>query len=230
MKRINLIRSLIPLLLLAANCVLGQARSDQEKPCHVTLDESGTEVNEYGGSGEATVRTEPHGCSFSYHSEVDWVTVVQPPGTTAVIRYTVVANPSPRARSGSVLIADQQFTVSQAAGPLPGLAAGPSSLVWDLKANEPAPPAKAIRAGGDDPSLVCVAQIESLAAKWLSVGKSDAGPPNHFEVRVNLRGLGPGEYTSAVSISAPGARNTVTIPVRLIVRSPSGDVPGTPVQ
>ena len=68
------------------------------------------------GSGSLTIAA-PSGCVWSASSDAAWITIIAGPSGsgTGVVNYAVDANPMITARTGAVTVADQIFTVTQAA-------------------------------------------------------------------------------------------------------------------
>jgi hypothetical protein len=98
----------------------------QATGCRYTIDSPSQSVAAVGGSGNVTVHAAA-GCGWSANASVPWLMVVS--GTTGSgdgrVQFTVAASTGP-ARSGTLTVADQAFTVTQASGCSYTLA--PSSL------------------------------------------------------------------------------------------------------
>jgi len=80
-------------------------------PCTYSLQQAGQSFPAAGGNGTATVQTAA-GCTWNATSNVQWLTIAQTTSTTA--SYTVAANPAAAARTGSLTIAGQTYSVTQA--------------------------------------------------------------------------------------------------------------------
>jgi hypothetical protein len=104
-------------------------------PCKFSLSPSSAAIDPTGGRVTVAVSTQA-GCSWSGTSHVSWISIVESPATqtgpgTLILR--VDAN-GPTPRSGSVTIADQDTTISQAALPPPSGPPGPCSLTLSAAA------------------------------------------------------------------------------------------------
>jgi hypothetical protein len=86
--------------------------------CGYEISPSGADVGAAGGPGTIAVST-GQGCAWTASSGVDWVTITaggsgSGPGE---VRYTVAANASSSARTGTLTVAGRTFTVQQAGEP-----------------------------------------------------------------------------------------------------------------
>lgn len=181
-------------------------------PSHVPLSDA-------GGVGEVTVEAKGLNCTWTEPtSKVEWVAVSLVPvgtsGSARLLRYAAQPNLTSKQRSGAIEIGSQKVTLSQEAGPRPGIAAGPSrfDFTTQLKAAEP-PEKRSLRAGSDDAELVFTASPGDKEKSWLLVQKK---ADRAFEVSINPKGLAAGDYAGEIRIEAPGARNSpLLIPVSL---------------
>jgi hypothetical protein len=90
----------------------------QDGACTFAITPSTDEVGKDGGSGNVTVQA-GIGCAWTAVSNVPWITIVS--GATGsgdgVVKYTVDKNdPGAMARTGTLTIAGQTFTVTQKEG------------------------------------------------------------------------------------------------------------------
>ncbi len=65
-----------------------------------------------GGTGDLTVSATT-GCAFTATSNVGWLTVVSGPPNSGIVRYSIGANTSVAARSGTLTVGGQTLTVTQ---------------------------------------------------------------------------------------------------------------------
>jgi hypothetical protein len=88
-----------------------------------------------GTSGSVAVTASGAGCGWSAASDVPWITVTSGAGGSGSgsVGYAVAANPTTAARSGTVHIAGNVFTVNQAAAPC-AYALSPSSASFSAAA------------------------------------------------------------------------------------------------
>jgi hypothetical protein len=178
-------------------------------------------LSDAGGVGEVTLEAKDLTCKWSEpSSKLEWVAVSLVPvgttGATRVLHYAAQPNLGPKKRSGDIELGKQKITLTQEAGPRPGIAAGPSRFDFTAKLKAAEPPEKrTLRAGSDDPELVFSASPGDKEKAWLFVKKK---ADRAFEVSVNPKDLKPGEYSGEIRIEAPGARNSpLAIPVSLKV-------------
>ena len=86
-------------------------------PCTATLSPTSDSTTEAGGNRVVSV-TIPSACSWTAASNVSWMTVTAGAGPntsgSAAVTYSVAANTSTSSRSGTLTIAGQTFTVTQA--------------------------------------------------------------------------------------------------------------------
>ncbi|HXB68366.1 MAG TPA: hypothetical protein VNY05_08985 [Candidatus Acidoferrales bacterium] len=84
-------------------------------PCTVTLSSASAAVSANGGVGSFTVSSVTPGCTLGALPNVPWIfATVNTINNT--IAYNVTANPTAQSRSGAIAVADQTFTITQAAG------------------------------------------------------------------------------------------------------------------
>jgi hypothetical protein len=131
------------------------------------------------------------------------------------LQYAVQPNLGFHPRTTSISLGDQSLTISQEAGPQPGIA-GPSSLDWVVKEKSLKPEGKILHVGSDDPGLVFTAAAGVQPMRWLSV--QQGGDGRTFEVSVDVHNLKAGIYAGQILVHAAGARNDpLSIPVNLKV-------------
>jgi hypothetical protein len=85
--------------------------------CIYSLSPTGAAYAPSGGSGSFSIAA-PDGCTWTPNTKATWITITSGGSSgsgAGQIGYTVAANPGPPAREGLVTIADQTFTVDQAA-------------------------------------------------------------------------------------------------------------------
>jgi choice-of-anchor C domain-containing protein len=87
-------------------------------PCSYSLSPQGQSFVSAGGSGTVNV-TAPAGCGWLAQSNVSWISLTSATSGSGsgTVSYVLVPNPGTAARSGSLTIAGQTFTVNQSAGP-----------------------------------------------------------------------------------------------------------------
>jgi BACON domain-containing protein/all-beta uncharacterized protein len=93
---------------------LNQAAAVQTPTCTYTIDPTSQSFSSLGGSGTVTVTT-TNGCAWTAVSNAPWLTVTAGPSGTGngTVGFRAAANTG-AARSGTITIAGQTFTVSEA--------------------------------------------------------------------------------------------------------------------
>ena len=100
-----------------SNTTTGSTTTGSPAPtCTFSLSPSNQSFSTTGGTGNVTVNTSI-GCAWSAASSANWVKVVSgASGTgTGVVSYEVAANTTGQARTASLSVAGQTFTISQTA-------------------------------------------------------------------------------------------------------------------
>ncbi len=89
--------------------------------CTYSIAPTSQSFSDPGGTGSVAVTTTPSTCAWTAVSNAGWITVTSGASGTGngTVSYSVAANTG-SARNGSITIAGQTFTVSQAAPPPPG--------------------------------------------------------------------------------------------------------------
>lgn len=87
--------------------------------CTYSLSPGTSSVPSSGGLGTVTVSTQP-GCAWAATSTVDWLSTSAAGSGSGTLAYSIVANGDTATRSGTILVANQTFTVSQAAETIAG--------------------------------------------------------------------------------------------------------------
>ncbi len=175
-----------------------------------------------GGTGSVAV-TAPNGCAWLAVSSDDWLTVTSGSSGvgSATVNYSVAANTG-ASRGGTLSIAGQTFTATQAAAPLPPtIALSPGSLSFSAQQGGANPASQTVavsNSGGG--TLNWTAAVTS--GPWLSVSPASGTNSGTLAVSANINGLSAGTYNGVITVSATGATNTPqTIGVALAVTGPS---------
>jgi uncharacterized protein (TIGR03437 family) len=98
-------------------CLLVAAPSLSSAQCSFSLSPNTASFSAAGGNGLVTIAASDPSCARTATSGVPWITIsFGSPGTgSGTVGYTVSANTSPSARTGTLSIAGQIFTVTQTA-------------------------------------------------------------------------------------------------------------------
>jgi hypothetical protein len=99
----------------------GQSAPGQPGPgCSFSLQPTPVSMPAAGGGSSVAITTND-GCSWTLASQAPWITVTPPAGGSGsgIRAFTVAANPSPTARSGTITLSGATLTVNQAAACAP---------------------------------------------------------------------------------------------------------------
>jgi trimeric autotransporter adhesin len=101
------------------------------------------------------------------------------------------------------------------------ISAAPTALTFSAAQNSAAPAAQNISVTGTGAINYTVQGATVAGGNWLSVNASAGTTPGTISVSVNPAGLSPGNYSGAVTITAPGASGSpITIPVSFTITAP----------
>lgn len=87
--------------------------------CTYSISSTSQSFPSTGGSGNVSV-TAPAGCAWTATSNATWITVSSGSSGNGSVSYLVLQNPSTMPRTGTLIIAGQTLTVSQAGAEVPG--------------------------------------------------------------------------------------------------------------
>lgn len=120
--------------------------------CTYALTSAGKSFGTSGGTGRVGV-TAAVACDWTAKSNVNWVTITSGASGNAsqTVSFTVAANPSTALRTGTLTVAGQTYTVTQAAQPViasltmtPANVVGGKNAVGKITLSEQAPPGGAV--------------------------------------------------------------------------------------
>ncbi|MBI3652476.1 MAG: S8 family serine peptidase [Acidobacteria bacterium] len=169
--------------------------------CTYSITPTSQNIVAAGGSGSVNVTTQA-GCTWTAISNVGWITVTSGASGTGngTVNYAVAANPSTSARSGTVTIAGQTFTVNQdGAQPACSYALSPTS--------------QAFAAGGGSSSVAVTSPVgcnwtATSNDGWISITSGASGTGNgtvNYAVANN-----PNANTRSGTMTIAGQTFTVT--------------------
>ncbi|HET7220577.1 MAG TPA: BACON domain-containing carbohydrate-binding protein [Vicinamibacterales bacterium] len=167
----------------------------QASGCAYTITPSSQEVANSGGSGIVGVSTAA-GCPWTAASAVEWTTVTPASGSgPGQVQFTSVANASP-ARSGTLTIAGQTFTITQA-----------SLCTYSFT-----PPSHAFGADGGNGNILVIVSgacswTATTATPWITITAGTSGVGNGLVQFVAAPNPGPAR-TGSLTIA--GINYTVT--------------------
>jgi hypothetical protein len=146
-----------------------------------------------GTSASATVTTTVSGCAWNAVSNVTWITPAATGGVDAqTLAYTIAANTATAARTGTLTIAGQTVTVSQAA-------AAPAPCAYALSATS-----ASVGVTGGTGSVVLTTSTVCTWTATSSAGWLTVSPAN---------GTGAGTLTYAAAKSNSAAKRTATLTI-----------------
>jgi subtilisin family serine protease len=188
-------------------------------PCTYAIAPTSATFSSAGGTGSVTVTTLA-GCTVSAVSNASFITITNVgSGTSAVVAYSVAANPPPgAARSGTMTIGGQTFTVTQ--GAIGTLTLDRSSLTFAATNSGTAlnnqTAAQEVVVDLTTPSSP--EWTATVDQPWIQITPASGSGDGTFNVAVVHSAFLPptGVVTGTVTVSAPGVSNSPrTIAVRL---------------
>lgn len=200
-----------------------------------TLNPASTTAPAAGKSGAVGVTASAGNPAWTAASNAAWITVTNGPNYTgnASVNYTVAANASNDPRTGTVTIAGQTFTVTQAGAddepppPAATLSASPTSLSFVHNQGGSSNLTRTLNLASSGDPLNYSIQVNSVTGgNWLSAGSSSGTTPGTVQFSANPSGLANGIYTANIVITPTGG-TAVTVPATLSV-NPPGDLPTLP--
>ncbi|MFN7928852.1 MAG: BACON domain-containing carbohydrate-binding protein [Blastocatellia bacterium] len=159
--------------------------------CTFVLSPTSQSIAANGGSGSVNVTSQTN-CPWTAASNGDWITITSGANGSGsgVVNYAIAANTGTSSRIGTITIAGQTFTVTQAAN---------SSCTFAL-----APTSQTIAAGG---SIGSVNVTSQAGCKWTAVSNAD-----WITINSGASGSGNGAVNFAVATNSGTARTgTLTI-------------------
>ncbi|MCC7342660.1 MAG: hypothetical protein IT170_16380, partial [Bryobacterales bacterium] len=176
-------------------------------PCGYSLNTSNFSLNYQGGSAQVQVSTGAT-CSWSAVSQASWITVSAPDSSagSGTVSIQVQANTSTSARTGTLLVAGQSVSVTQAGQPaIPVLSLSPSQVV--LSSREGSVSAVSTSVSVQTTVTGAPFTVGNVLPPWLKVTASSGATPSTLIVSANPSGLAPGSYTATVSVLSTGTAN-----------------------
>ncbi|MCL4785087.1 MAG: hypothetical protein KJZ70_18825, partial [Bryobacterales bacterium] len=189
-------------------------------PCDYTLSSSSFSLGQQSGSLQVSVSTGA-ACSWTAASQAGWMTVTTPASNAGggSVAIAVQANSSASSRTGTLTIAGQSVSVTQAGQPaLPVLTVSPSQIVLSSREGSRAAASTSVSVQTNESGAAFT--VGNGLPSWLTVTASAGSTPATLMISANPSGLTPGSYTAAVPISSAGTANpSVSIGVTYIVES-----------
>ena len=182
-----------------------RVRVSQKAPCRYSVSPASQSISANGGTGSVSIAAGSE-CSWSANSDSGWLTLTGSASGrgNATVSFSVPANGTTE-RTGTITVAGQRATVTQAAqgAPAPGPGPGPSpspGCTYTI-----APTSQNVSALGGTGSTAVTTQSgcqwsASSNASWISVTSGASGTGNGsvaFSVAVNLGGARTGTITAA---------------------------------
>lgn len=203
--------------------------------CTYSLGSTSQNFAAAGGNGSVNV-TAPAGCAWTATSNVGWVTINSgtPGNGNGTVQFTVAANAG-AARNGTMTIAGQTFTVTQATN-CPTITVNPSSLPGGTVGDNYS---QAITAGGGNPSYT-FSVVSGTLPPGLSLssggslsGQLSAAGIYNFTIQASDSNSCAGTRAYSVTINGVGLMfYPLPKPVRLLdtrAGEPGCDTPGQPI-
>lgn len=200
-----------------------------------TLNPTSTTAPAAGKSGTVGVTASSGNPAWTAASNDAWITVTNGPNYTgsSSVNYSVAANASDDARTGTVTIAGQTFTVVQAGAddepppPAATLSAAPTSLSFVHNQGGSSTLSRTLNVASSGDPLNFSIQINSVSGgNWLTASVSSGTTPAAVQLSANPGNLSSGTYTANVVITPTGG-TAVTVPATFSI-NPPGNLPPLP--
>ena len=184
-----------------------------------------------GGTGSLAVMA-PDGCMWTASSNDSWITITsgESGSGNGTVEYSVAANLGASSRTGTMTIAGQTFTVTQAGtAPVSALTVSPLTLSFSGAVGDP-PAQQALQVGSDAGTVNWSATVELLnGSGWLTVsptsGSATLQQPATVTVEVNFAALAAaGVFQAVVSVTNTDTGFSIAVPVQAVVTSPGGQL------
>ena len=180
--------------------------------CSYSLAASSASLSDVGGTGFVSVSA-PGGCAWTATTSASWITITAGAigASNGSVSFTVAANTG-AARTGTMTIAGQTFTVNQAAAPPPP---PPPSCTYTI-----APTSESIAAAGGAGTAIAVTTGATCA--WTAVSNA----PSWITITAGAAGMGTGSVSFTVAANTGPARTgTMTIAGQTFTVSQAGPPP-----
>ncbi len=200
--------------------------SDLTLICRYTISPSTQAFGATGGSNNIAV-TAAGGCPWTATSNVNWIVVNSGASGNGngTVNYSVQANPGAQ-RTGTLTIAGQTFTVTQAAAPPPTISLSPASLSVAVGGSQ----SLTVNLSVAQTSAVSIALASSNAAV-ATVPASVLIPANATSASFNVSGVaagGPVTITATLPANLGGGSATAGVQVNAAVIVRIGAASGSP--
>jgi hypothetical protein len=180
-------------------------------PCTFTVAPTSGSFPHEGGGGQLTVTASAPTCAWTSQPTVPWISIQGPPGTNGpgVVVYSVAANPTTTARTGTITVAGTTVTVTQAAAPTPA----PCTFTV-------APTTASLPAEGGPGQITVTASAATCAwqassnAPWITIQGAAGGS-----------GTGPLAFTVAPHAGSAARTGTLTIAGTTVTVTQAGMAP-----
>jgi hypothetical protein len=206
----------------------GKTLSVTQTACSFSLSSGSAAFNASSGTGSVNV-TATAGCDWTVTNNASWITITSPPSATGsgAISYTVSANTG-AARSASLTIAGQTYTVTQSAPvtTTTTMSLSPTALNFTATNNagtlQPSTPGQAITLTQSGPGTVTWTATANQS--WATVTPTSGSGAATLTVSINNAGAvlpASGSLQATVTVTTSGATNSPAATVNLDVRAPA---------
>ena len=183
-----------------------------------------------GGTGSVAVMA-PDGCMWTAASNDHWISITSGSSGNGngTVEYSAAANTGSSSRTGTMTIAGQTFTVTQAGtAPVSVLTVSPLTLSFSGAVGDP-PAQQALQVGSDAGTVNWSATVELLnGAGWLTVsptsGSATLAQPATVTAQVNFGALTAGVFQAVITVTDTDTGFSVAVPVQAVVTSPGGQL------
>jgi hypothetical protein len=195
------------LAIFAVGC--SNSNSTPTAPCAYTLSNSNISSSAIGGDSAVTVTT-TSGCAWSASTNASWIHITSVGSTsgTGVVNFTVDSNSIGSSRTGTLTVANQTVTVTQAAGSQPPPPPPPPQCTYTLSVGATI---DGYPSGGSFTVTVTTQSgcgwTASTTASWIHI----AGAPG--TAGGSFSGIGTGSFIFTVDPNHTGSNRTGTMSI-----------------
>ncbi len=183
-----------------------------------------------GGTGSVAVMA-PEGCMWTAASNDSWISITsgESGSGNGTVEYSVAVNTGSSSRTGTMTIAGQTFTATQAGTPEPSaLTVLPLTLSFSGAVGDPAAQ-QALQVGSDAGSVNwSVAATLLNGSGWLTVspasGTATLAQPATVTAEVDFAALAAGVFQAVITVTDTETGFSAAVPLQAVVTSPGGQL------
>ncbi|MCW5963601.1 MAG: hypothetical protein KIT83_06155 [Bryobacterales bacterium] len=188
--------------------------------CSYTVTPTSISMPSNGGGSNVSIVADG-ACSWSASSQAGWVGISSATGTgNGTLALTVAANSTTSSRTGTLTVAGQAVTITQAGQTvLPVLTLSQSQLTMNGSSNSEVPTQSTVGVSTGSASLTY--SVGGSIPTWLVVSNASGSTPGSLGISASPTNLNPGTYSATILVSSSGTSNgQASLQVTFTVTSP----------